>query len=747
MRAVSFFCLLSIAGASLRAASSGRDGFESVVAPFLRENCVRCHNPRLLSGELDLQRFLSQPGAAALQERELWEKVEAKLRSGAMPPPGVPRPPDERIRAVAGWIEQEYQTRDKNQKPDPGRVTARRLNRFEYNNTVRDLLGVRLRAADDFPVDPYGYGFDNIGDVLSLSPVLTEKYLKAAERIARAAVPGGEPRQVVSARYTSQLMGQGFHLHVQTMHDFPADGEYVVHTAWEQGLAAGTKIRGYIYVDGQTVADRQISIYTEMDRGFETAPVFLTQGPHKVETEIVPAPGMKGPKPYPEFIQIRGPLTQPPPEASESYRRIFVCGHPPGHHEAACARRILTPLLHRAYRRPATRDELEQMLGLVRLAQSRNDYFESGLRVAIGAVLMAPNFLFRIEHDPAGGKAHSVSGTELASRLSYFLWSSMPDDLLLSLAEKGRLRDAGVLHGQVRRMMADPRAKALTENFSGQWLQTRNLEALPRDETKFPEFDAEMRDLMRTETQMFFEAVVKEDRSVLDFLDGRFTYLNERLARFYGIDGVQGREFRRVSLDGHQRAGVLTQASVLAVSSYPTRTSPVIRGKWVLENLLNTPPPPPPPDVPAFDEKGVGSSVSVRQRLESHRANPACAGCHSRMDPLGFGLENYDAIGRWRTTDAGLPVDASGVLPDGTKFSGAEELRALLKADKAQFVRALTGKVLTYALGRGLEAYDRPAVEKIATRVERNGFRFSELVEATVDSLPFQMRRGSSPTP
>jgi hypothetical protein len=337
-----------------------------------------------------------------------------------------------------------------------------------------------------------------------------------------------------------------------------------------------------------------------------------------------------------------------------------------------------------------------------------------------------------------------VSDLELASRLSYFLWSSMPDDELLSLAEKRTLHDPAILHAQVRRMMADSKARALYVNFSGQWLQTRNLDALKRDAVKFPEFDAELRDLMRTETEMFFRSVVEEDRTILDFLDGRYTFLNERLAKFYGIAGVSGREFRRVELDGHQRAGVLTQASVLTVSSYATRTSPVIRGKWILENLLNAPPPPPPPDVPVFDEKTAGTTMSVRQQLEQHRANPACAGCHSQMDPLGFGLENYDAIGRWRTMDGKFPVDVSGVLPDGKTFSGAEELRTILKADSGRFVRALSDKMLTYALGRGMEIYDRPAVENVARSVEQNGFHFSQLIDSIVDSAPFRMRRGAS---
>jgi hypothetical protein len=745
-------CLwLSLAGCGCGWAAPANASFDTLVKPFLKQNCIGCHNQKLSSGGLNLQAFLAQTATEALGDREHWELVVSKLRAGEMPPKGLPRPAAEQIAGVTGWLEAEYARRDRNAKPDPGRVTARRLNRNEYNNTVRDLLGVRLRVADDFPVDPYGYGFDNIGDVLSLSPVLTEKYLKAAERVANAAVPSG-PQKVMSARYTSQAMGQGFHLHVQVVHNFPVAGDYVIHTAWEQGFQAGTKFKGYIYLDGKEVKGKDITIYTEMDRGFETDPLFVTEGPHKVETQMVVGAGIskagytgseKGPKPYPEFLMIRGPLKQLPLEQTESYRRIFVCGHAPGHHEPACARKILEPLLRRAFRRPVERQEVDRMVALVAMAQEREHSFEAGIRVAIEAILMSPNFLFRIEHDPSRPGVYALSGAELASRLSYFLWSSMPDDELLSLAEKGRLRDPAVLHAQVRRMMADPKGHRLVENFGGEWLQTRNLDALKPDAKLFPEFDAELRDDMRTETEMFFESIVKEDRSILDFLDGRFTFVNERLAKFYGIEGVTGREFQRVALDGKQRAGVLTQASVLTVSSYATRTSPVVRGKWILENLLNTPPPEPPPDVPTLDENGVGTVASVRQRLESHRANPACAGCHARMDPLGFGLENYDAIGRWRTSDGNFPVDSAGVLPDGTKFSGSEELRAVLAAKKAQFTRALTEKILTYALGRGLEDYDRPAVERIAESVERNGYRFSQLIDSTVESVPFRMRRGA----
>jgi hypothetical protein len=721
--------------------------FEAVVKPFVRNTCTGCHNAKLLSGGLDLQRFLAMPESSALEDREIWEKVADKLKAGAMPPAGIPRPPAEKVAAVTRSIEHEYALIDKKRGPDPGRVTARRLNRVEYTNTVRDLLGVNLRVADEFPVDPYGYGFDNNGDVLSLSPVLTEKYLKAAEIIARAAIPDREPLKLVSARYTSQAIGQGFHLHIQVVHDFPVDGTYVLHTAWEQGFKAGTKFTGKTYLDGKQAVEKPITIFTEMDRGFDTAPLSITQGPHKVETEMVLPDGWKGPKPYPEFLLIRGPITQAAPETTTSYKRIFICGHAPGHHNATCTRKILPTLLRRAYRRPVTPAEVEQISSLVDLAQSRGESYEEGMRIAIEAVLLSPKFLFRIESDPGQPAIHRVSGTELASRLSYFLWSSMPDDELLALAEKGKLSHRAALLAQVRRMMADPKARAFVDNFSGQWLETRNLDSLERDAKLFPDFDAEMRDLMKTETQLFFGAVVKEDRSVLDFLDGKFTFLNERLAKWYGINGVQGREFRRVALDGKERAGVLTQASVLTVSSYPTRTSPVIRGKWVLENLLNTPPPPPPPDVPRLDDEANSANLSLRQRLESHRSNPLCAGCHARMDPLGFGLENYDAVGRWRTSDGAFPIDASGQLPGGRQFSGPEELRSLLLADKQQFVRALSEKMLTYALGRGLETYDRPAVEKIATDVEKHGYRFSQLLISTVESPQFQMRHEVSDAP
>jgi hypothetical protein len=647
-----------------------------------------------------------------------------------MPPRGAKQPAAAQVTAVANWVETEYARKDREIPGDPGHVTAHRLNRFEYNNTVRDLLGIDFRPADDFPTDPYGYGFDNIGDALSVSPVLTEKYLKAAEHLAGLAIPdGGRPIAATVQRYLAEKMGQAQQRHISVAAEFPVDGEYTLRSGWYQILKPGIKMQTRFQVDGKTASSEELTFFTEMDRSFYARNVRIGAGKHTVEASMEVDPLWKGAKPYLEYIEVKGPEKQ------------FAPGHPllTGNQP----RPILESLATKSFRRPVTSAELDQLVALVKNAQRRGDTYPQAMRLGLEAILINPNFLFRIERDPANGAAHAISDLELASRLSYFLWSSMPDDELLKIAEAGRLHESEVLQAQVARMMSDVRSKAFARNFVGQWLQTRNLDVLKPDATKFPEFGPELREDMRTETEMFFEAIVKEDRSVLDFIDGGFTYLNERLAKHYGIEGVAGPEFRRVELDGKERSGVLTQASVLTVSSYPTRTSPVIRGKWILENILNTPPPPPPPDVPALNEKALGQSASMRQQLEQHRANPICAGCHSRMDPLGFGLENYDAIGRWRTRDGNFPVDASGTLPNGKSFAGAEELKVILKADPNVFVRALTEKMLTYALGRGLETYDRSTVRQISQRVEQDGYRFSALVQGVIASVPFQQRRAA----
>ena len=523
--------------------------------------------------------------------------------------------------------------------------TAHRLNRYEYNATIRDLLAVPFQPAADFPIDDSGYGFDNIADVLSLSPALMEKYLTAAEKSARAAIVPPTPPQPSVQHFAAT----DFHYKV----DF--EGDYDVLIALRHGSNPVT-----FSIDGVPVETDANEFRIHLGRG---NPRLVADSPNLA------------------YVELRGPYNPITPPPSESYRRVFHCGHPPGHHTLACARTNLADLARRAYRRPVTSDEIEGLMHFVKQADS----IEQGMQVALEAILVSPRFLFRIEPD-------SLDDFQFASRLSYFLWSSMPDDQLFELAAQHRLRDPEILRAQIHRMLLDPKSRALVENFGGQWLQTRNLDSLQPDPAKFPEFTNDLRHDMQRETQLFFQSIIRDDRPISDFLAGNYTFLNQRLAAFYGIPNVEGTQFRRVDLppDSH-RGGILTEASVLTVSSYPARTSPVIRGKWILENLLDSPPPPPPPNVPKLDETALGATATVRQRLEQHRANPACKGCHSRMDPLGFSLENYDAIGRWRTHDGDLPIDA-GDGPDALKQS-------LLK-DQDRFARCLASKLATYALGR-----------------------------------------------
>jgi hypothetical protein len=450
-----------------------------------------------------------------------------------------------------------------------------------------------------------------------------------------------------------------------------------------------------------------------------------------------------------DYLDIVGPFN-PSKARPASYEKVFVCNET----TTLCARRILTTLLERAYRRPVTETEVAAKLALVTLAQREGDTFPEGIRLALQAILASPNFLFRIEADPkpsadrgariTNDTAHPVSDIELASRLSYFLWASMPDSELMMLAKSGSLGRPPVLDAQVRRMLADPKAHNLVDNWAAQWLQLRNLGRTKPDPARFPKVDDELLDAMRTETSLFIEAIIKEDRSILDIIDAPFTFLNGPLARHYGITGVDGEEFRRVTLDGEQRSGVLTQAAILTVSSYPTRTSIPVRGKWVLENLLGAAPPPPPDNVPALNESNLGTEVSLRQRLEQHRRDPSCSPCHNAMDPIGFGLENYDAVGAWRTMDGKFPIESSGTLPDGRKFSGSRELKAIVKGQSEQFVRNVTEKLLTYSLGRGLERFDRPTVDAISRQVAANNYKFSSLVLEVVKSTPFRMKTGDA---
>jgi hypothetical protein len=601
--------------------------FAKDVAPFLEKYCTGCHGtsggkkPR---GGLDLSKYKDEVTAG--KDAHVWSKVVVNLRSGEMPPSGKPRPPLEEIEKITAWLDATLLTFDCSKQRDPGRVTLRRLNKNEYNNTIRDLLGVKFKPADDFPSDDVGYGFDNIGDVLTMSPLLLEKYLAAADKIV--------------------------------------------------------------------------------------AEVFKT----------------------PELRKKIMIVEAPDPKATMKEKE-----------EAAYA--ILKPFVSRAYRRPAGSDELSRLFNrFIPLAEKNGDNFEKGIQLAMQAVLCSPHFLFRVEKDfkIVGDKfAQPITQYELASRLSYFLWSSMPDDELFKLAGEGVLRNPKVFDGQVRRMLLDAKTMALTENFAGQWLQLRSVAQLSPDPKLFPGFDDKLRAAMIKETELFFDSIVKENRSIMDFLDADYTFVNDRLAKHYGMGGIKGNEFRKVSLTDSPRIGVLTHASVLSVTSNPTRTSPVKRGKWILDNILNTPPPPPPPDVPELSEDAkVVSAASLRVRMEQHRTNPNCAVCHKSMDPLGFGFENFDAIGAWRTKDGKFDIDPSGELPNGQKFSGAKDLVKILKNREAEFRRCLVEKMLTYALGRGLEFYDKCAVDDICEAMARDDNRFVTMVLAIAHSDPFQLKKG-----
>ncbi len=725
--------------------------FSTTVRPLLARHCIGCHNEKLRTGGLALDHYRNA-GSTHL-DREVWEKVLKRIRGGEMPPPGNRKPDPAQARAMARWIEGRLAWFDRTLPPDPGRVTAHRLNRAEYNNTVRDLLGVDLRPADDFPIDDSGYGFDNIGDVLSLSPVLMEKYLGAAEKVARAAIVVPVTLKPTLERYQADTVALTSPGAIEARHVFAADAEYELRAGVVDRRPEGSPAsRVALFVD-----DRQVKL-ADLPSGpgrprILNARLPVQAGSHPIRVAFLddqsrpydPNPPGAVRNVFVDFLEVRGPFDAQQASLPESHRRIFRCGHASGAHQPECARTILSDLSRRAWRRPVTSEEVGKLSAFVSLAERENEPFERGIQLGLQAILVSPHFLFRIERDrrPADPLAvHLVGEFELASRISYFLWSSMPDEELFRAAEKRTLRKPGVLALQLRRMLKDPRAEAFTENFAGQWLQLRNLDSVSPDPARFPAFTNELREDMRRETRLFFEAVMREDRSILDFIDGRFTFLNQRLARHYGITGIEGDPFRRVALAGNQRSGVLTQASVLTISSYPTRTSPVLRGLWVLENFLAAPPPPPPPDVPQLDEKQVGLTGTLRRQLEQHRTNPSCAVCHTRMDSIGFGLENYDAIGAWRTHDGKFPVDAAGGLPGGTSFRTPRQLKGILLAEKDEFARCLTEKMLTYAIGRGLERYDKPAVRRIVRRLALNNYRFSSLILEIVTSMPFQKRRG-----
>ncbi len=778
------------------------------VLGFVQKSCVGCHNSKVKSGDVDLGALRS--AKTFDEDREIWEKVVEKMKTGQMPPPGTPKPPASMTAEITRWLESEFARQDRAVQPEAGRVTAHRLNRAEYNNTLRDLLGVDIRPADNFPADTAAFGFDNISDALKLSPALMENYVDAAERVVRTALFGPERLKPAAIHYSApvrvndsrgrtslpkdlfnyDLTGLSTIHSMHVVHRFPVDAEYNFRLVLNGHRPNQSEpAHPALWIDGKMIKEFEVDA-TDLEGQIVEARTRVTAGDHLLSASYSRAyhglpPSYNGPEPSKrppeplinprgklsekdietlrkygtriktdaverrvdnryESIDVGGPFNQVTAPSPESLRRIYVCGHAPGKHTAACARTIVASFAGRAFRRPVTPKEVDQYLGFVDVVRKQGDSFEEGIATALEAILVSPNFLYRIERDhpaPPGQSSAPVGQYELASRLSYFLWSSMPDAELLRAAGKGELRQPAALTAQVGRMLRDQKSRALVEGFAGQWLQFKNIDVVKPDLERFPMFDDGLRLAMRRETELFIENIVRQDRSVLEVLDSGYTFLNERLARFYGVPGITGPEFRRVDVGGTPRGGgVLAHASVLTVSSYSTRTSPVLRGKWILENLLNAPPPAPPASVPPLDDAKIGLAGTLRQQMEEHRKNPACASCHSRMDPLGFGLENFNAIGAWRTEDGKFPVDASGVLPDGRSFQSPAELKALLKTSRDAFVRGLVEKLLTYALGRGLERYDRPAVTSITGKVTSGDYKFSQLVLGIVNSLPFQMR-------
>jgi mono/diheme cytochrome c family protein len=761
--------------------------------------CATCHNQRLRTAGLTLDQLnVASPAAQA----ETWEKVVRKLRAGQMPPAGVPRPDRAAYDGLIAHLEAELD-REAAAHPNPGGAAVRRLNRAEYTNAIRDLLGLEIDGDRLLPADDSRYGFDNIGDVLTLSPLLLERYMAAARKISRLAIgdpailPAFETYEVPKYYMQEDRMEEGLPFGsrggIAVRHHFPLDGDYIIRVRLHRNSREYIRGMGEAHqfdlrVDGEGVKlfaiggerhGRSAGIFStaglgdaEQENYERTADAALEaritvkagvhvigaafvketvapEGPLQPKLSQYDYAQYKGGDPAVASVAIGGPFDATGPGDTLPRQRIFIC-KPAGAAAAAsddtCAGRILSNLARRAYRRPVTAQDSDVLMSFYRAGLAA-DGFEAGIRSALERILVGPEFLFRVESDPANvapGSVYRLSDVDLASRLSFFLWSSIPDDELLAAAERGQLRDPAILEQQVRRMLADPRAKSLVENFAGQWLYLRNLRSAKPDPDAFPYFDDNLREGFQRETELFFESMLREDRSVTELLTADYTFVNERLARHYGIPNVYGNHFRRVSLPDPNRSGLLGQGSILTVTSHANRTSPVVRGKWVLDNLLGAPPPPPPADVPDLKDRSEGGKVlTMRERMQEHRANPVCASCHKLMDPIGFALENFDAIGRWRAADAGAAIDASGETPDGTKFEGPAGLRQVLLNQREQFVATVTERLLTYALGRGVEYYDAPAIRQIVREAARNDYRWSALFLGVVKSTPFQMRRAS----
>ena len=751
------------AAAAAKAGGPTQAAYDKAVKPLFESTCAMCHSAGVASGGLNIEQFATVDSLAS--GREEWDKILHRLQAGEMPPKEIPQSDETKaqIASAVTFAKGEFQRADALVKPDPGRVTARRLNRSEYTNTIRDLLAVDFRADRSFPTDDSGEGFDNIGDILTVSPLLMDKYISAARAISARAIGADPlPAKPIEIEYSTRLKNirRLDYSDVEATHRVDFDAEYDIRIGLPGQRAADAKpVTIGLWMDGKQLTTIQAETkpsgltyfnpYSE-----EHMKVYLPAGDHVFRIGFINDDFVKtldDKTAYSDkankFISSMffvGPY--PSKVEKESRKKILICDPATG---PVCVDKIISTLARRAYRRPVTKTEVAGLTHFVAVAKADGRTPEQGIQLAIQAMLVSPHFLFHIEHDtnPTDVNAvHKVSDIELANRLSYFLWSSMPDEELQTLGEMNKLSQPGVLDAQMKRMLADPKASAMAENFAGQWLEIRNLDNIKPDPGKFPAWTPELRDAFKTETRMFFDNMLRENRPIGEFLNARYSYLNEFLAKYYGINDVKGPEFRRVDLKTEERGGILSQGSVLAVSSYPSRTSVVIRGKYILNNILGTPPPPPPPDVPPLDESTVGTAMSLRQQMEKHRANAVCASCHSRMDPLGFGLENYDAIGKWRTADGKFPVDSSGVLPSGKSFSTPLQMREILTGMQADFARCLTEKMMVYALGRGLKPYDKRTVAAVDDKLAASGYGFQTLVSEIVHSLPFQERRGEEVT-
>jgi mono/diheme cytochrome c family protein len=777
---------LSFATAGSPGAGSAPQSNGTVTAgAVINQYCIGCHNDRSRSGELALTVLdTDNPGA----NPEVWEKVVRKLRGRLMPPPGRPRPDEKTYEQVVDYLEQSLD-RASAANPNPGRTeTFRRLNRTEYQNAIRDLLSIDVDVASLLPKDDASFGFDNVGGG-GLSPTLLERYLTAAQKISRLAIgtpvrtPGSNVL-VLPADLTQENHLEGLPLGTRggtVMHyTFPVDAEYEIQVRLMrnrnenvEGLTEPNEVE--VTVDGERMAlftvrpqrsgiaggayyadedvDRHLKLHVPVKAGpHAVAVAFIPKTGALIETERQPYAAHfnmdRHPRVQPAVysIAVTGPFDATGAGDTPSRKRVFVCRPARASEEDRCARTIISTFARRAYRRPVTDEDIRMPLAFYKNARQEAD-FDTGIEMALRAILTSTEFLIRIERDPANAasnRPYRISNLELASRLSFFLWSSIPDDELLDLAARGRLSEPAILEQQVRRMLADSRSESLVTSFADQWLYLRNLAAAGPDPRLFPDFDDNLRHAMRRETELLFESVMKEDRSVADLLGANYTFLNERLARHYGIPNVYGSSFRRVALsDGSIRGGLLGQGSILTVTSYGNRTSPVLRGKWILENILGTPPPPPPPNVPPLRENpSVGKVLTMRERMAEHRTNPACSGCHQLMDPIGLSMENFDAVGRWRNRGEGdTPIDSSGALPSGANFEGVAGLKRTLLGQPESFVTTVTEKLLTYGLGRGLDYDDAPAVRAITREARNNDYRFSSLVLGIVKSIPFQMRR------